>query len=302
MTGTFFNYEPGHIDAKFFHSGNYDAIDLKIRMYGDVTTTTELNEDGSLDRPIDHKKDSVEFSVTMTSVFCPFGDFLRFLEAIATEVQNCGFGWDAEGPDFEMQWTRRGFDGTGFLTVSLTGNEPFSYRMMLDTKQTVKALYGAFRSFVESQEYDPLRYEELQFGTAFALVISDASTLELAEKLAALSAEDAEHVIERIRNVVAARREKGPQTCFSIEHYFLDSVPWNYPNDEGITADPWIVPEWSSLSATQRINVLQDQFASTENSWYGRNLRELRSQRIEQWIAEHQFPPRKKYPTPLKAD
>jgi hypothetical protein len=53
--------------------------------------------------------------------------------------------------------------------------------MMLNTRQAVRMLYSAYRRFVESPGYDPIRYEKMQAGEAFSLVLDDRSIDTLAE-------------------------------------------------------------------------------------------------------------------------
>ena len=138
MSGIFFDYEPGRIHARFSHRGKSDDINLEIRMDGDVTTTTDCDDEWHLAEPENWQKDGTEFTVYMSSVFCPFPDFIRFLEAISIEVQECGFRWMAEGPDGAIQWTRRAIQDTGFLTVEWSSEDSFSHRMMLNTRQAVR--------------------------------------------------------------------------------------------------------------------------------------------------------------------
>ena len=80
-------------------------------------------------------------------------------------MRECSFGGDAEGPDGGMKWERRFINENGFLAVTWYSHyAKFEHRMMLDTRQAVRMLYTAFRRFVESPEYDYLRYEEHTYG------------------------------------------------------------------------------------------------------------------------------------------
>ena len=165
MAGTIFDYKPGRINARFRHGSGFDTIVLRIRMSGATVITTPCDDQFQKGNPVNHVADRQDFSVYMTSVWCPFADFIRFLEAIVIQVRECSFDWDAEGPDGGMKWERRFINENGFLTIEWhSRHSKFEHRMMLDTRQTVKTLYTTFRRFVESPEYDYLRYEEHTFG------------------------------------------------------------------------------------------------------------------------------------------
>jgi hypothetical protein len=282
MTSILFEYEAGHIDATFSQDSRYDYIKLDMRMDGDITTTTECNLEGYLADPEQYQKEGVEFTVYMASVFCPFPDFIRFLEAITLDVQECAFHWDAEGPDGEMRWERRYLEDTGFLTVNWCSNkDQFSHRMMLNTRQVVRMLYSAFRSFVESSDYDPIRYENLSYGDSFALVISNASLDDLSDKLVQLDAIDVEAVIQKLKGVVHERNIKGSKMSFPVE-YFLEGTEAIVPSSE---QDPVILPEWGSWDLAQRRVDLKDIFGWRYISNFGANLRQLQSTLVESWLA-----------------
>lgn len=298
MAGIFFDYEPGRIDARFSHDDQFDYINLDIRVDGDITTTTECDDEGRLAKPEHHKKEGAEFRVYMSSVFCPFGGFISFLEAITTQVKYCGFDWDPEGPSGEMRWDRRFVNEDGFLTVEWNSSkEQFSHRMMLNTRQAVRVLYNAFRSFVESSEYDPLRYEKLTNGNGFLLVLSDASLDDLAGVIALLNADAARTVFERLWDAGYERQMKGPKLSFPIEH-FLGSLENVAPSNE---SDSWIQPEWDSWDRDKRMSHLGKLFDWGSMGWYGADLRELRSKLVEGWLALPEPPPRRAYKIPIAA-
>ena len=297
MTGIFFDYEPGRIDARFSHRGKWDDINLEIRMDGDVTTTTECDDEWHLAEPESWQKDGAEFTVYVSSVFCPFKDFIRFLEAISIDVQECGFRWEAEGPEGSMRWSRRFQQDTGFLTVEWSSEKQISHRMMLNTRQAVRMLYGAFRTFIESSDYDPIRYERLTCGEGFSLVLADASLDDLARRVATFEADKAEDVIQYLWDTVSCRCEGGLKSTFSIDYF----VGTNVPKARSSADDSWIKPEWNALSADQRVATLRTIFDWESTSASGANLRELRSKLVEDWLALPEPPPRRKIPVPLSS-
>jgi len=136
MPGTVFDYEPGRVDARFRQDPEHDRIWVELALEGHVVTTTECDENWELSNSTDHPADRATCTVYMDSTFCPFSDFVRFLAAICTEVLECGFYWNAEGPSGEMKWKRGSLrDRTGFLDVSwYAGKDSFSHRVMVSTR------------------------------------------------------------------------------------------------------------------------------------------------------------------------
>lgn len=292
--GTFFDYTPGGIDVRFRHASMADMIVLRIRMSEAFVTTTESDENWKLGEPVNHYQRAVDESMMITSVFCPFPDYIRFLEAVALEVQECAFEWDAEGPEGRLEWSRRFIDDTGFLTIKWDGwfrgqNRTFSHRMMLNTRQMVRMLYTSFRRFVESGEYDPIRYEEMQVGEAFSFVLSGSSLADLAEVLVSLDAERAEFLLYGLRRVVGSRHFDGGRLTFPLQYYVDMSCT---PVELG-SINLWIDQAWNGWSREQRMADIMDRVFKWEGiSGDGTNLRNLRSPLIEEWLASPE-PPRK---------
>lgn len=299
MAGTYFDYQPGSIEAKFSHDIDFDFINLDVRLVGDTTMMTYCDEQGKFANPILHKKKTVGFSVYFSSVFCPFQDFIRFLEAITVEVQECGFDWDPEGPMGRMNWRRRFVNDTGFLTIEWQAHkERFSHRTMLNTRQAVKALYESFRSFVDSDEYDPLRYEEISNGEAFQLVLSDASLDELVNALIQLNFQSAHSAISRLRDTASERSSQGPMVAFPLD-YFLQPDWSELPLSEW---EPWISEKWETLNQTERADDLRAMLVWGKLGWSGCNLRGLRSTLVEAWLAQPEPPPRRPFGIPVKPE
>lgn len=301
MAGTFLDYKPGRIDARFSHAAEFDYIQMRIRMRGATTSATECDDSGRLSAPVHYRARGVDFSVYMSSVFCPFRDFISFLEAIACEVQECAFEWDPEGPTGRMSWRRRYFNDTGFLTVEWHSHrQEFSHRMMLNTRQAVRMLYMAFRRFVESPQYDPIRYEKLSAEEAFSLVISDSTTTQLANTLVNLDAQKAGALISVICDAIHKRTLGGAQLDFSLQHYI--QISKDCPT-EANDIPGWISPEWDSWDRDRRLDDVRNGiFKGGPPDWYGANLRDLRSRLVEDWLALPEPSPRPSYPIPQNAD
>jgi hypothetical protein len=298
MAGTFYDYQPGQIESRFSHDTEFDYINLDIRMVGSITTTTACDDYGHFAGPEHHQAEPLEFSVYFSSVFCPFWNFFRFLEAVTIEVQECAFEWDPEGPTGRMHWHRRFVNDTGFLTIEWVSKESFRHRTMLNTRQAVRSLYEAFRAFVTSEDYDPLRYEEeVSNGEGFQLVISDATLNDLTQVLVPLNSTEAHSVITRLRETTGARKMKGPKLSFPLPYYFEEG--WSeLPLSEW---DTWLSTEWDSLNQEQRIADLQELFVSGCLGWHGANLREMRSTIVEEWLSKPEPPPRRSFKIPGNA-
>lgn len=297
MAGTIFDYQPGRINARFRHGSGFDTIVLRIRMSGAVVTTTPCDDQFQKGKPVNHVADRQDFSVYMTSVWCPFANFIRFLEAIVIQVQECSFDWDAEGPCGVMKWERRFVNKNGFLTVEWhSRNAKFEHRMMLDTKQTVRMLYTAFRRFVESPEYDFLRYEEHTIGEALVAGLGGRySEDEIVEHIKWLDLKGARKLLDVILQRSGYRRgcsyEWKPENADQIRQPMeFDQCMAiygviDYEDSEYCKPDRYIRDEWAGWDAAQREADLLELLACGSGGWYGAPLREMRSTLIEEYLA-----------------
>lgn len=295
MVGTFFDYTPGRIDARFRHAAMSGMIVLRIRMSEAFVTTTESDENWNLGESVNHYQRSVDESMFIWATFCPFRDYIRFLEAVALQVQECAFEWDAEGPEGRFEWRRRFIDDTGFLTINWDGwfrggSRKFSHRMMLNTRQMVRMLYTAFRRFVESPEYQPMRYEKMTIAETFSAVLKDATLDDLVNVLVTCDPARAESLLYAMRGAVSECVHDGRQVSYPLQHYIDKSV-------ETVELDEfnaWVDKEWGTWSKEQRANYLRDTLFTWRDLvyWDGGNLRELRSKLVEDWLASPE-PPRK---------
>lgn len=299
MSGTFFDYQPGRINARFRHGSGFDTIVLRVRMSGAVVTTTPCDDQFQKGNPVNHVAAKQNFSVCMTSVWCPFADLIRFLEAIVIQVRECSFDWDAEGPCGVMKWERRFVNKNGFLTVEWhSRSAKFEHRMMLDTKQTVRMLYTAFRQFVASPEYDYLRYEEHTYGEELVDGLGRRySQNEIIEYLKSLDLKAARKLLNAIfqrsgfrkRGMLAAdwHSENAEQIKQPIEFEQCMVLHGDIGNEdidrEG--SDHYIRDEWTGWDDAQRESDLKELFASNTGSWYGARLREMRSTIIEDYLS-----------------
>lgn len=80
MSGTVIDYQPGRIDARFHHGGDFDYIVLRVRMSDAAVTTAPCDD---------------EFRVG--NVFDPFWDLVDWLDAIADDRLPASIKIDEEG-------------------------------------------------------------------------------------------------------------------------------------------------------------------------------------------------------------
>ena len=303
MAGTLFKYTPGKLEVRFEHDDGYDTINMYIKMYGEKITTTDCDDQFKKDDPVGHESLRLEFMVYMTSVWCPFADYISFLEAITTQIRECSFSWDAEGPDCGIKWERKYRNKDGFLTIEWYGKEEFEYRMHLETKQVVGEFYQSFRSFVESERYDPLRYEELTMGEELRLGLGGQYSLEeIADHFKTLDTVGARKLIDSIfersfrRHGANKPNDTWPESLDELSQpitfskclllYWVD----NQKNHDGIEPEKstrYIEDSWSDMHLEDRQAYLLDLFeGGIAGGWYGSNLRDLRSTMIENYLSQ----------------
>lgn len=179
MTKIFFEYYPGHVDVRFIHDKVYQDLRLWVRLRGEQHlekyVDDQFNPAGEqlFEAPIQN------VSCRISPVFCPFHNYLKWLEAIVIDVQECAWEWEAEGPDGRMVW-RRGHSETGLLEIIWPRYEipEKQVQIMLYRHQMVEMFYRAFRRFVESPAYDPFRYERLSLRESLTGGLGNFYTLE----------------------------------------------------------------------------------------------------------------------------
>ncbi len=304
MAGRFFDYTPGKLEVRFEHGDGFDTIDMFIKMYGEKITTTDCDDQFKKDDPIDHESPKLEFMVYITSVWCPFADYIRFIEGIVIQVQECSFSWDPEGPFGEMKWSRRFLNKDGFLTVEWSAwEDKFEHRMHLETKQIVGELYQSFRSFVESERYDPLRYEELTMGEELRLGLGGQYSLEqILDHIKTLDAVEARKLIDSIlersyrRHGVNKPDDSWPESLNELSQPITFSQclllygEHHQTNDDDIDPEKstrYIDDSWSDMQLEERQAYLLDLFeGGIAGGWDGGNLREMRSTMIEDYLAQ----------------
>ena len=302
MAGILFDYTPGKLEVRFEHGDGHDRINMFVKMYGEKITTTNCDDQFKQDKPVDHASPKFEFMVYMTSVWCPFDNYISFIEAIVIQVQECSFSWDAEGPDCVIQWARRFRNEDGFLTIEWCGKEEFKHRMHLETKQVVGELYQSFRSFVESKRYDPLRYEKLTIGETLLLGLGGQYSLEqIAAHIKTLDTVEARKLIASIferaylRNGLNKPNITWPESLdelgqpIAFSKCLLLYGAHHQANDDDMGTEIFtrhIDDNWKNFNITAKEEYLDKLFKSVSSWWFGKNLREMRSKMIEDYLAK----------------
>lgn len=275
------------IEAVFSHAEEFDYIDLRLAFDGFVFSSTPSSSnhyDGHWeDLPCEHADLLVYFS----SVFCAFRDFMKFLEAIAVGVQQCRFHWDAEGPDGCFSWHRSSYDGTGCLSATWQSRASFRYVVRIDGKQAVRTLYGAFREFVESEAYDPIRYERMTIGETLSHVLEYGDFEKLPAELSKLDARGANTLLNNANGGPDQREIRGPKQRYPLSHFLAnlddDALSKNEPLEGMLTAE-WVPAEWDEWSPEKRLQEVGAIMALGDGPWWGENLREIRSVLVEAWL------------------
>ncbi len=86
MGGVSFDYTPGRIDARFRHASMSGMIVLQIRMSQAFVTTTVSDENWKLGESVNHYQRAVDESMYIWATFCPFSDYIGFLDAVTLQV------------------------------------------------------------------------------------------------------------------------------------------------------------------------------------------------------------------------
>ena len=174
---------------------------------------------------------------------------------------------------------------SGLLTVEWNNRKLDQRSASVKTPHMIAALYSGFRNFVESDGYDPIRYECIAAGDAFGLVLSGATCDDFANLLVGRNAADAESLAGALSDVVADRRSAAPLRKITLEQLIEEAQKPDSGADRSIK---WIHDDWDQWNREQRLlDVNSVIFNGGVSSWYGANLRQLTSPAVEAWLAEH---------------
>lgn len=169
--------------------------------------------------------------------------------------------------------------------------------MMLDTRQTVRMLYTAFRRFVESPEYDFLRYEEHSLGEELVAGLGNRySEDEIVEYMKNLDLKPARWLLNAVLQRSGYRKivnygnqlESIDQIKQPLEFEQCSSMYGHFGNDDidYEISDNYLSNEWSGWGFARREAELREIFLWDMGSWFGARLRDLRSTIIEDYLAK----------------
>lgn len=263
-----------------FHPVDCGMVPFDLVLHGDVTMQESRGDPRAGCVPALSAPGDVTIQTCISSALGGFSCLISWLEAVTCGVQECAFSWDGEGPDGELRWY--GPWGDGRLMVSWTA-EAREYGVCVDKVRMVRAFYESFRSYVESDRYDPLSYETLSVGETFALVLEGGDVDALADRLTTLPRDAAESFIDVVLDLAADSAAGYPRRATLAEfagraaHRAMDE-----PDERW-----WIPVEWGKWDVAQRRDyVARNVYNRGAAIGYGERLRELRSTRVEKWLGE----------------
>ena len=297
MAGIFFEYFDGYIRVEFSRAW-YGDIYIDFHLHGDAIASIPCDDNFVKGKPEISMGDDVSVRVwTSSSVSWFFTNLVSWLEAITCGVAECAFCWDGEGPDGEMRW-HRGSRGSGNLQISWTGSDrlespPFEYRIRLNKVQMVRTLYETFRSYVESDRYDRLDYEEVTAGEAFALVLEGGDLDALAQAFVERDRGEAWRLLRAMLNL-AGDRDLGYPRRASLATFIERAASPEYRFDDEDAKDveewinEWFDPQWEAWNAEQRQKyIVETVYNGGPMLAFGERASELRSTLIENWLEKH---------------
>lgn len=292
MTGLIMNRYAGYLTVDFCHGNSGDQVDMRFKVYGDTLATTECDESFNIvGQEVEVRQDMTLHCWTTSAASHFFLSMVRWLEAVLCEVHECAFVWEGEGPDGELRWFN-GRDGGGRLELKWSGGrstEPFDHHVALDRRQMIQALYEGFRGFVESDRYDPMSYEDLRYGHVWDLVVAEGKHA-LVHLVVHCERELAYGVLHAVGDF-AHDTDRGPKRQTTLDHFqtlaqVVMARDSEWPEDMLEHKERLIPSSWNQWTPEQRMGHLQDVVSPMKGyGMFGENLRELRSSRIEAWLA-----------------
>ena len=293
MAGVIFDNFNGYLQVDFFNGPWLGDIEIVFRINGDATVTTPCDDDFVKGKPeVFVAKDAQLRCWTSSSICYFFRGMVSWLEAVTCNVDECAFFWDGEGPEGELRWFR-GVDGSGLLKMAWTGRHDsaaFAQDVRLERDQMVRALYQSFRSFVESDRYDPISYERLLLGEVFDLVLIEGRQA-LALEIAARDRPGAYALIQTISEF-AHESKNGPRRRSSLAEFMrMSEAYWRCgSSDDELVVDAMsdlLGEMWNDWPTEERLRYVEEAiYAARGYGGDGEKLRELRSHLVESWLTD----------------
>lgn len=286
MTRLIFDRIDGYLRVEFAHL-RWDDITIAFHFHGDGIIQTPVDENLVKGAPeVLLAADLTVQTHTSPTTSAFFLSMVRWLDAVICGVQECAFCWDGEGPEGELRW-RNQWDGSGQLQLRWDGSRnsaAVDHRILLNRCQVVLAFYQSFRTFVESDRYDPLVYERLRAGEVFGLLLEGGDVGPLADAFVARNRLAAYRLLDVMFDR-AHDRAAGPSRRLAVAEYVAqaDALGDGPEDEERVTC--WLPPEWDSWTAEQRRKyVLEVVYQGGTLLGHGERLRDLRSPMVEEWL------------------
>ena len=279
MAGTFLEYFAGYLRVAF--SGAWRGeLYMDLIFHGDTIAATRCDDQFVKGDPDIHVHEDALTRTWISSTLCAFPALIAWLEAVTCGVQECAFSWDGEGTDGEMRW--RGSFDSGLLEIVWTKGD-IKREVYLNKVQMVRAFYDSFREYVESDRYDPLQYESLDAGECCELVLEGGDLSALADALAERSRREALALLDAMLDLAYDEKAGYPRRA-SLE-MFIDKA--NASRQDEDEEEKWFTKEWDTWSVERRRrDVVEKVFTGGTSIGHGSRLRELRSPRVEDWLAQ----------------
>lgn len=226
---------------------------------------------------------------------CPYGQIMRWLEAVVTGVDECACSFDSRGFDPMLKFERVDFqEDLGFLSVGSCWEPSRApvFAANVGRAQMVMALYRSFVRFTESPAYDPLDYEAHTVGEHIEFAIrGEAAGAGLLEMLVHAGPRDVEAFLERSCPLGAWEASAAIPEAARWARLFSSCVE----QAKG-RAGPWPIAyksHWNGVAASlagksehQRRGLIRAWLAESTVRPAGGRLRTLRSPVIERFFAE----------------
>ena len=289
MNGTLFTYTEGYLRVEF-RPLSYGDYEIDLHFNADGVVRTPCDDDFVMGQPkIQFASDLHVVAETSSTTSSFFKDMLAWLEAILCDVQECAFTWEAEGPEGSLRWFNH-FDNRGRLHLTWGGTRKrpgtVDRSFLLGREQTVRAFYEALRSLASSKTYDRLEHEPVTIAECVECILDEEDQLAFPAALATRDRKEADALIDALLNHAFDKHLGFPRRA-PLSHFLASAgnILCCEPKDRTAVVER-IEPDWDTWSPERRHrHVLNSIYAS--DAWFscGERLIDLRSQRIEDWLA-----------------
>lgn len=260
----------------------------------------------------------LKFWMGGTTVTCPFGEMVQWLEKIMTAQYLVDFHWGAEGPCGSMNWFPESAD-IGVLEINWS-RWPCRYLVRTERRNLVASFYGSFRALVESEHYDPTAYESMTAARTLGYWITDFNADDLIDAIVSMDRRNVARVGYAVGEIFDVSttpwRGRRPLSLAEFLHqasqlpYYtrtpLKKRGWSsVPEQMSLASEleryramsfrelrkrftHWVPPTWRDLDdSARRAWAMQSFFCGWHRHFGdGDDLLAIRSEKIEAWLRE----------------